>query len=202
MAKCVWGMTVALFGLMAMPSLAQADEIRLGVMAHDVDVFTGHSYIKENSAAVSAEYIFDTPKWLDWAWKARPYIYGTANLGGHTHHGGAGLNWQVGFLGKFYGEFETGLSVHSGTNSISFPVLSGVTDAQRLANIHDYFYQTRTEIEFGSTVLFRNQLAIGYRFNDIWSADVSYEHLSHGGLFNATNNDGVDSVGLRVSRKF
>lgn len=202
MTKYILGAIVTLFGLMAMPNLAQADEIRLGVMAHDVDVFTGHSYIKEDSTAISVEYIFDTPKWLDWAWKARPYVYGTANLGGHTNHGGAGLNWQVEFFDKFFGEFETGLSVHSGTNSIPLSILSGVTDAQRLANIHDYFYRGRTEIEFGSTVLLRNQIAIGYRFNDVWSADVSYEHLSHGGVFNSTNNDGVDSVGLRVSRKF
>lgn len=205
MTKHLLSSTILLLGLASFAHNSNADEVRVGVMIHDVDIpEITHRRIKERSTSVTAEYIFDAPKWLDWT-GARPYIYGSANLGGNTHHGGVGLNWRGHFTEKFYAEFGGGLSVHSGTNKVDFPsaaTLQPLTINERLALFEDVFFRDDNEIQFGSTVLFRAQLALGYDINDTWSADVVYEHLSNGRVFSSTRNDGLDSVGFRLSRKF
>jgi len=188
-------------------STSGADEIRVGAMSHDVtlDFVVDYRPKLEDGLVLSLEYIWDQPHWLAWAGNARPYVYGAANLAGDTNHGGAGLNFQKNFASRYYVEYEVGLSVHDGTTKIElisdeeFDALS-ITD--RRAYLDNYFSRLDSEIEFGSPVLIRNQFALGYRFNETWSADVSWEHLSHGLLFDEDRNDGLDNFGLRVSRKF
>ncbi len=195
-----------LLGLVLAPIPAYADEIRVGIMAHGVkiplsDVNAG----KEESVSVTGEYIFDTPNWPKWTLGARPYIYGSINLGGDTSHGGVGLNWRQSFLDRFYAEIGGGFSVHNGTNRIDFPseaVLRALTSGERIALLAPLFERRRNEIEFGSRVQFRAQGALGYSFNDQWSAEFVYEHLSNGQILGGPQNDGLDSVGVRLARKF
>ncbi|MCF6274610.1 MAG: acyloxyacyl hydrolase [Robiginitomaculum sp.] len=136
---------------------------------------------------------------------ARPYIYGSANLGDNTHNGGADLNCRGHFTSKFYSKFGGGLSVHSGTNNIEFPSLvsqQGLTNDERIALLRPIIARFNNEIVFGSTVLFRAQIAIGYNINETWGADIVYEHLSNGGVFGGLDNDGLNNIGFRLSRKF
>lgn len=70
-----------LCGVVALSTKAFADEIRVGIMAHDVDVphITLRS-LKEESVSITGEYIFDTSDWPKWTLGARPYVYGSLNL--------------------------------------------------------------------------------------------------------------------------
>lgn len=186
--------------LIALPISAYGGEVRVGVSTHDVNVLNTRRQI-ENSTAVSGEYIFETPKWLEWAASANPYVYGTLNLNGKTDHGGVGLNWRQS-VGKFYAEFGTGLSAHDGTVRIVGDVDLSLPQPELDIAINRFFDRFDNELEFGSRVLFRNQVALGYEINDQWGADIYYEHLSHAQILGGPQNDGLDNVGVRVSRKF
>ncbi len=206
MTKYLLSSTILLLGLASFAHHSYADEVRVGIMVHDVDIpEISNRRIKERSTSVTAEYIFDTPNWPKWTLGARPYIYGTANLGGNTHHGGVGMNWRGHFSERFYAEFGGGLSVHTGTNDIEFPsaaTVQALTFDERIALFQPIFYRLDNEIQFGSTVLFRIQAAIGYDINETWGADIVYEHLSNGGVLGGPENGGLDSVGFRLSRRF
>jgi len=192
------------------PTSAQGDEIRIGLMAHGVDVvpLSDVDGGKEGGVSLTGEYIFDTPNWPKWALGARPYIYGSVNLAGNTSHGGVGLNWRQGFGDKLYAEIGGGFSVHNGTIRIDFPseaVLRAMTSEQRITLLAPLFERRNTEIQFGSRVQFRAQGAFGYRFDDQWSAEFVYEHLSNGQMFGGLGgpeNDGLDSLGIRLARRF
>ncbi len=197
MRKSLLG-ALALLCMQAPP--ASADEIRLGVMVHNADFFSGFLFLgrrgQEDSISLSAEYVWDSPDFLSWALKARPYVGGSLNLAGNTSHAGAGLLWRQGFLNKFYAEYAVGVVVHNGSTRI--PRLTPPVDPVERAN---RIRRLNTEIQFGSRVLFRLQAALGYRFNEKWAGEIVYEHLSHAQLFGRINQ-GSDSFGFRVSRRF
>lgn len=187
---------------------AQAGEARFGIMQHDVDVAgIGGVREKESSQGILLEYRFDSPEFLKPIWAPKPYIGGSINLSGNTSHGGAGLAWQKSFTDKFYGEFAFGLSVHNGEERVPNPAdaatdLPGATAAEIQAEITRRFERKRDTIEFGSSVLFRNQLAVGYAVSDTWSTELVYEHLSNGTIIGGPENEGLDSLGLRVAYKY
>ena len=190
----------------ALPIVAHADEIRIGIMAHGVDVpLSDVNGSKEDGVSITGEYIFDTPNWTKWTLGARPYIYGSVNLAGNTSHGGVGLNWRRSFWDRFYAEIGGGFSVHDGTKRITLPSqaeLLNLTFEQRTALLALIFARRNNEIQFGSRVQFRAQGAIGYKLGDQWSAEFAYEHLSNGQILGGPENDGLDSLGLRLARTF
>jgi len=168
---------------------AQIAEVRVGLTEFDersLNVGIATQRANENSIAINGEILFEEPKFLKWALSPQPYIGGTLNLEGKTSYGGAGLLWRQGFGEKFYGDFAVGFVAHTGTNDIS-----------------DFFERIspdRENIQFGSTILFREQVALGYNVNEDWSAELFFEHLSNAGL--AFNNEGADSLGFRAVKKF
>ena len=171
-------------------NIAFADEIRVGLALHDETVLQDRDSV-ESSGAISVEYIMDSPDWMKkWTLGARPIAYGALNLSGKTNHAGVGLNWRARFLDGLYAEFGTGLSIHDGelteVNALS---ITGENDG--LENI------------YGSRVLFRHQIALGYEINEQWNADIFLDHLSHGQILtNNPRNDGLENVGIRIGRKF
>ena len=190
------GMVIA--GCFSVCGTSLAGEIRVGVKAHDIGIFgAGGLKGKEESIAISGEYIFESPEILSWALKPKPFIGGTVNLEGETSFGGAGLLWRAGFFENLYGELAFGAVVHDGTLEVPNPTLESTFEEILVLQEREL-----NEIEFGSRVLFRTALAIGYRFNDNWAADIVYEHLSHGNILSSGSNEGLDNIGLRVSRRF
>ncbi len=180
---------------------SRADEVRLGLMVHDVEGFQ-HLGIagvhgKEQSLSVSADYVWDKPDWLDWALHARPYIGGTLNLEGKTSHAGAGVLWRQGFWDKTYGELAFGMVIHDGKIRVPNPI-----DAATRDEIERRFALKRSKIEFGSRVLFRTQFAIGHEFSDKWAGELVYEHLSHGQILGGPENEGSNNLGIRIARRF
>jgi len=181
-----------------MPHSAHANELRVGLMAQDIPTLSAGMQGKESSTGLSLDIVFDTPTWLEWLpLDPKPYIGGTLNLEGKTNYGGAGLIVQPKITESFYSEFGVGLVLHDGTLEIAVPTIDQTPDEISALN-----QRNATEIEFGSPVLFRLEVAMGYRINDKWSLEAVYEHLSHGQIFTSGPNEGLDSAGLRIARRF
>lgn len=203
---------------LATPTYAQVSEIRLGANIHDIDwTGAGNGADKERSIALSGEIIFEEPEFLKWALSPQPYVGGAINLGGETSHGGAGLLWRQTFAENFYLDFSLGLVVHDGTIEVeASPLVQTVIDdaslegsfteaqsTQFATELAEFRNRQETEIDFGSRVLFRQQIALGYRWSENWSTHVFVEHLSHGNiLIRGRANEGLDTLGMRISRHF
>lgn len=206
-----------LLGLTATAS-AQVTEIRLGANAHDIDWSgLGAGSDKERSGALNGEIVFAEPEFLKWALTPQPYIGGALNLGGRTSYGGGGLLWRQTLGERFYVDFSFGLVVHDGTletepSALVQSILDGTvdpatfSDAERLqflTDVQDLRFRQQNNIDFGSRVLFREQLALGVRWSEDWSSHVFIEHLSHGKILAPNSpNEGLDTMGFRVSRHF
>jgi len=209
---------ITAIGLSA-PAFAQVSEIRFGAHQHDIEFFgLGGKKGKETSAALNAEIIFAEPDFLKWALSPQPYIGGSLNLEGNTSYGGAGLMWRQTLGDKLYFDFAFGLVAHNGTKEVALPSYfndpsivagingGGLTAAQlqriRTENV-PYFERLNTEIEFGSSVLFREALTLGFRVSDRWATEVYVEHLSHGNILVQNEpNEGLDVLGGRLSYRF
>lgn len=176
---------------------AQAGELIGGVWQHDAEIFgLGGKKGKETSTSVSLEYQFDSPDWLEWALSPQPYVNGMANLNGNTSFVSAGLSWRQGFSDKLYGRYALGISAHNGTKEVPSP--NNQTDPVIIA---DLVNRKATEIEFGSSVLFRNSFAIGYQMSDDVGVELIWEHHSHAKFFDDVN-EGIDNLGVRVAKRF
>lgn len=179
-------------------AFANGLELRVGVAEYAQDSLGFGIQVEngvENSVALTGELIFPEPAFLRWALSPQPYLNATINLGGETSFAGAGLLWRQGFGDRFYGDFAFGLAAHDGTTEIPlFPLDEGV---RRLTE----------ERQYGSRILFRQQLTLGYRINDRWTADMFFEHLSNGDVLGDpgdrfASNDGVDNIGVRLGYRF
>lgn len=203
---------------LATPSYAQISEIRVGANFHDIDYTgAGSGADKERSAAISGEVVFEEPEILKWAFSPQPYIGGSVNLGGETSYGGGGLLWRQTFAENFYLDFSFGFVVHDGTIEVQASplvqsviddanVVDGFTETQRdqfQSELAEFRNRQQTEIDFGNRLLFREQIALGYRWSEKWSSHVFIEHLSHGNILASNRpNEGLDTLGMRASYHF
>lgn len=170
-------------------------ELRLGIAAHDIRIpGIGPDGRPEKSLALQGEVVFRKPRLLRPLLSPRPYLAGSLNLGGHTSHAGGGLLWRQGFGDRFYGDFAFGAVVHTG--ALEFPAPTTPEAYYR------FKADTAQNIEFGSRVLFREQFTLGMRVDRAWAGGLFCEHLSHGRILSSRANQGLDTVGLRLTRRF
>lgn len=190
-------LTVATVVAGAFSAPAQANELRVGMWEHDAQFFgIGGSKGKETSAAVSVDYLWESPDFLSKIRSPRPYVGALINLDGNTNFAGAGLEWQGNIANKVYAIYAFGVSVHDGTKEVPSPNFE--TDPVLINNLVN---RKAREIEFGSAVLFRNAFGFGYEYSDTLGVEIVWEHLSHAKIFDSVN-EGIDNVGIRVARKF
>ena len=191
-------------------AMAQVTEVRAGIGAHDIRVI-GNLPVRESSIVLNGEILFKEPEFLKWALSPKPYIGGQLNLGRGTSYGGAGLVWRQNFGKRFYGDFAVGLVVHDGTLQLDLPTVD-LSDFESIEEIradpmvqavlNERIFLIDNNIEYGSRVLIREQLTLGYRMNKNWAVEGYFEHVSHGNFWTDSDNDGSDSAGFRVNRKF
>lgn len=191
---------------------AQISEVRVGIAEFSEDFINPGTEIDngvEQSLALQGEIIIEEPKFLKWALSPQPYVNATLNLEGNTNHTGVGLLWRQGFGKKLYGDFAFGFVVHDGTKIIQGSDFIGPGPT---LDFEGYYNAFETEREFGTRLLFREQVTLGYRINEDWAAELFFEHLSNGlgsirkpdpdiSIYNQPN-DAVDSLGLRVAKRF
>ena len=169
----------------AAPALAEDDnprgapsavsETRLGVMAHDVPIFSGND---EDGVNVNAEILFTSPDFLKWILAPRPHIGGSFNTAGDTSQAYLGLTWDFDLTDSIFFEFSFGGAVHNGELD------DDKMDRKAL----------------GCRVLFRESAALGWRFNEHHSLSVMLDHISNASL--CDDNEGLDTLGVRYGYRF
>lgn len=175
------------------PAMAQVDwlsEVRLGVVAHDLDLLGDGSGGTESGVNIQAEIVLESPKALSWAFSPRPWGQFSVNTDGDTNYGGIGLAWTTPRERRIFGEVDFGVVIHDGV--INVPPISDNPD-----EIAKRIRLAETRVLFGSRELFRTALGLGVRVTDTIDAQLVIEHLSHGQVFADGKNEGLDTIGVR-----
>jgi hypothetical protein len=149
------------------------DELRLGVMAHDIEP-NGD----EHGVDFNVELLFKRPTVVyrsslaDILLRPRFHIGSSINLSGDTNQVYAGLTWDVPLAPKWSLEVSFG------------------------GALHDEPTGDTSTYSFGCALNFRESLSIGYAVNDRWRVYGTVTHMSNGNL--CDQNSGLISAGVRL----
>jgi len=168
----------AAVALAAAATPASAQEVFGGVYAHDVDTPLNKGGF-EGGVAVQAGVRGGRIRALKAIGAPSPYVFGSVSTEGATNFAAVGLSWKIG--GRLYLRPGIGLAVHDRSSHVVHGNLRG---------------------DFGSRILFEPELGLGFRIDERWSAEASWVHMSHAGLFNSRQNPGIDNIGVRLNYRF
>ena len=178
----------ALLALLPTPAAAQiklVDEVKLGVLGHDVG-FLGHHV--ETGADINLEMLFTSPDVLRLIGSPRPHIGADINTSGNTSDFYFGLTWGITLIQNLVGAGDAvfangslGGAIHDGSP------LTGAT-------------QPPGHKLLGSRILFRESVELGYQINPRFGVSAILEHISNANL--GARNAGITSAGARVGIKF
>jgi lipid A 3-O-deacylase len=170
-----------------LPALAWAgggfiDEVRLGVLAHDVTLGGRHL---EPGEDINGEILFVSPDFLSFLWSPRPNLGFDVNNSGNTDSFYGGLSWEV-----------------TAFRQIFLPADRLFFDLALGGAYQDGFVDNAPpgRKRLGSPVLFREGVDIGYGFTERISFSVLIDHISNANLGN--HNAGITNVGGRMGLKF
>jgi lipid A 3-O-deacylase len=161
------------------------DEVKVGVLAHDVGFLTHHV---ESGADVNIETLFVSPDMLSIIGSPRPHIGADINTAGNTSDGYLGLTWGWTLVPSLFGG---GALFANG--SLGGAVQDGFTGTQATV-------PPPGRKLLGSTVLFRESAELGYQITPIVSVSALLDHISNANL--APRNAGITSAGARLGFKF
>lgn len=202
-------MKTVLFAAVAAATLgltapAMADEVFGGLYKHDV-TFIGEAVGlgaagREDGVDIHLGYRTDRIESLTWLGKPQVQAFVSINSENTSNFAAVGFNWKIelGADGGFYLRPGFGLAYTDGEAGLPPANAPNLTPEERARRTNLYY----TRIDFGSQVLFEPELALGYQFNDRWSAELSYTHLSNGQIFAQGKNQGLDDVGVRLVYAF
>lgn len=161
-------------------------EIRVGALYNDFGPF---SHQKEEGVLANLELLFVSPDFLDIIWSPRPHIGTSLNTAGDTSVPFyAGLSWEWDFLDDWMWGFSLGGAYHNGYTKLG----TAPTDQT------PPYAQRRKEL--GCSVLFRESLKLGYRFNEHHSLMAHFDHISNAKL--CETNEGLESLGIQYGYRF
>lgn len=167
------------------------DEIRLGVVQHNVCVLDCDNADKEGGPNINGEIVFGSPDILRFVWSPRPYVMASYNTAGDTSFGGFGLHWNWDFADGWSLEPGVGYVIHDGELTFPFPQGDPRNDPV-----------SASKVFFGSRDLFRTSLSLNRDLAGPWGVQLMYEHLSHGQILGNGRNQGLDNIGIRLSYSF
>ncbi len=180
------------FAAAAAPASADIfDEVRVGVLQHNICVNDCKNADKEDGPTLEGELVFNTPDAIAWALDPRPYLIASVNMSGDTSYAGAGLLWTFNLTDRWALEPSLGYVIHDGEKNNPF--------ANSTPEAAAFFEEN---VLLGSRDLFRSALALNYDINDTWGMQLQYEHLSHGQILGEGRNQGLDSIGVRAMYRF
>jgi|CXWL01.1.fsa_nt_gi lipid A 3-O-deacylase len=177
-------------GFVATPASAHVEEIRLGVVHHNIR--TDHGDLadpKEDGPNVEGELVFSTPGFLEFIGHPRPYAMVSYNTAGNTSFGGVGVYWRIALGDKWAFEPGFGYVIHDGELDIPDTFAPDGPEATAFEAEHQLL---------GSRDLFRTSFALEREVGDRFAWQIYYEHLSHGQILDTGRNQGLDEAGLRV----
>ncbi len=202
MKKALFAMAACIAMTVAGPALA--GEAFVGVYKHDV-TFLGEAVGlgaagREDGVDVHLGYRTNRIESLRWLGKPQVHAFVSINSENTSNFVATGFDWpiELGAPGGFYLRPGFGLAYTDGAAGLPPVNQPGISQAEIDRRL--VLYNTR--IDFGSKVLFEPELALGYRFNDRVSAELSYTHLSNGQIFHQGKNQGLDDVGVRLVYAF
>ncbi|ALL12431.1 acyloxyacyl hydrolase [Caulobacter henricii] len=202
-------MKTALFAAAAVAVLgfsapALAGEVFVGAYKHDV-TFIGEAVGlgaagREDGVDIHLGYRTGRIESLTWLGKPQVHTFVSINSENTSNFVAAGFNWKLdlGQSGGFYLRPGIGLAYTDGEAGLPAANAPNLTPQERARRTKLYY----TRIDFGSQVLFEPEIALGYQFNDRWSGELSYTHLSNGQIFHQGKNQGLDDVGVRLVYAF
>ena len=153
------------------------DEVKIGVLAHDVpDLWSGFR-AEPNAADINVEALF-SPSVNFLGGTIRPALGASINTRGYTSNVYLDARWQL----------ETGCGVFFGLGL-------GATVHDGQLNLDNW-----NEKALGSRVLFHIPAEIGYRFDGHNSLSLYFEHMSN--AYTADFNEGMDRLGVRYGYRF
>lgn len=152
--------------------------LAIGVLAHDSGPFSDHH---EDGVDLNLEAQFAP---LNFIGSPRPHLGVTANFQGDTSVAYAGLGFRLHKTPQWFADGILGVALHDG------PLHK---DPDRCQLYSDCGYGTRVLPRFG--------LEIGYRVSPSTSISLLFDHMSHKWLV-AGENEGLDHAGLRYRRSY
>jgi lipid A 3-O-deacylase len=158
------------------------DEVKFGVLAHDVALFDEHV---ENGADINFEALLTSPDFLGFIGSPRPHLGGSVNTAGNTSVGYFGLTWGITLLENLWASGD-GVFVNG---SLGGALQNGYTNTAPPGR--------KT---LGTTALFRESLELGYRVTPTLSVSAYLDHMSNANL--AAQNAGLTDAGIRFGLKF
>ena len=171
-------------------------KVAFGILAHDIGPVSDN---RESGVDPNWEVQFNPPEWRWWRWvgSPSPMTGATPNFSGETSAFYLGLAWQLSlssnFLDNLTNEFSKRLWVSGGLSAAvhTGPLQKNVTGC-RLDN----------DCGFGRRVLPRLQVEIGATFWKNHGLSLFFDHMSGGGVFGASQNEGIDHTGIRYHFTF
>ena len=168
-----------------LPAAAQlniVDEVKAGILAHDVGFLGQHL---EKGPDVNLEMLFTPPDLLAVIGSPRPHIGADINTAGKTSDGYFGLTWGIMLIQSLFGAGDgvfingsLGGAVHDGY------INSGPPDRKLL----------------GTRALFRESAELGYQLVPGISMSALLDHISNANI--GRHNMGITSAGARLGFKF
>lgn len=152
------------------------DEIRFGVLYHDLGVWGGSS--NEGGFDVNAELVF-SPSLDLFSGRLRANLGFSLNTTGDTSKIYGGGVWEYRWPKGYFIDLALGLTVHDGES-----------DQGDVANMN----------QLGSPVLFRLAIETGFAFGRHHLISIMFDHISNGYL--TEPNEGLDTLGLRYGYRF
>lgn len=152
-------------------------EVRIGVMAHDVDGLWSGQH-KEKGVDYSAELVFGHPLAEFWSGVVRPNVGFDWHNRGDTSKAYGGLVWHWNNDRRLSFELGLGAALHTGERETN--------------DMH--------EKQLGSKLLFRIPIELGYEVAERQRVSLFFEHVSNAWL--ANENEGMDLLGARWAYKF
>jgi hypothetical protein len=186
----------ALAAVFAGAGAANADEVFIGVAAHDV------------STGVSEHEIEPGPD-VDLGYNSAP-ITGLSAIGrpminfeylpntqGRTSFGSIGFIWRRDLIrGRLYGQIGLGGALHDQATVHQSPYEPGISAAEMQHRLYvDEHFKA-----MGSRFLFHPSLALGWRMSPRVAVEAVWDHFSNAGLGRV--NPGMDIIGGRLVFRF
>jgi lipid A 3-O-deacylase len=166
------------------PPLRIVDEVKLGLLVHDIG-FLGHHV--EPGEDVNAEILFSSPDFLRYILSPRPHLGADINGSGYTSNYYAGLTWGGVFYRPDWNRGDGFFAYFSEGGSVN--------DGKIVATAADPHFKS-----LGSHELFKEGLDVGYQLNDVINVAGYIDHISNADL--ASHNAGITNCGVRVGYKF
>ena len=158
-------------------------EIKQGVLAHD------RGWFGTNREGFGPDYnfelMFNSPRFMNRFWSRKPILGLTqTSTGGSSLYYG-GLTWDFKISEKW---FFSGTTVIAYTNALTKLDKGAVPTGDK-------------KIQFGSKILHRGALELGWNFYGKDTISLMFSHVSHGSMLDE-KNQGMDEFGIRYGYRF